>query len=71
MAEHILRDIMDFYRELDTERDVLPVLSYQLDKIVKPKENRYVTRLLREYGSDFVGRGMVLARENTQKIVQG
>ena len=66
-ALEILRDMEIFYMELD-QLSVLEKIRYQKNKLLIP-DNRYADRIQRDYGTDYVKRGMRLAKEYTERLL--
>lgn len=66
-ALDILCDMERFYRGLG-ELPVLENIRHQKDKLLIP-DNRYADRIQREYGRDYVKRGMRLAKEYTEELL--
>lgn len=66
-ALEILQDMEAFYVSLG-ESGRLKSIRYQKDKLLIP-DNRYADRIRREYGADYVKRGINLADEYAQELL--
>lgn len=64
-ALEILEDMESFYAALEAD-EALEIISYQKDKLLIP-DNRYADRIRREFGTDYVKRGVHLAVEYAEK----
>ncbi|MCH5265413.1 MAG: hypothetical protein J1F02_05910 [Lachnospiraceae bacterium] len=65
-ALEILEDMESFYMTLEAE-GALENIRYQKDKLLIP-DNRYADRLRREFGTDYVKRGVRLAAEYAEEL---
>lgn len=66
-ALEILRDMEIFYEKLG-KGSVLENIRYQKHKLLIP-DNRYADRIRRGYGTDYVKRGICLAKEYTEQLL--
>ena len=59
-----------FYRDIGLYNDdVRDCLEYQWKKILHPEE-RYAQKVYRQFGKDYVQRGLVLAQEYTRRLIK-
>lgn len=63
----LIRLMKEFYREYPDE--VHKVLEYEEKKFINP-ETRYAWRIRKEYGDDFVGKGLKLAENNQREALK-
>lgn len=70
-ARDFIQDMKDFYRMvgLDDEK-VMDCIEYQWIKILRPEE-RYAAKVHRQFGHNYVKRGLRLAEEYARKLLDG
>ncbi len=62
----ILEKMKDFYADFGDEAE--EILSFEEEKLIDPKK-RYAWQIRRDYGNDFVKKGLLLAKERSAQIV--
>lgn len=70
-AKDFLDRMERFYRLIKLEdEDIMACIQYQRMKILHPKE-RYAARVYRQFGHNYVERGLHLAREYSEQLIKG
>lgn len=58
-----------FFNEYPNHEEIESIIAYQKEKIEDPSQ-RYATRVRKEFGKDYVKKGLSLAKEYARKDME-
>lgn len=68
-ALSVLEDMEQFFIDFSNHEEIESIIAYQKEKIEDPSQ-RYATRVRKEFGKDYVKKGLSLAKEYARKDME-